>query len=261
MMQRINEIVSRIQTIQAQVERPPVAGAFQSLLDTRMSSTNERNALDDIEHANSEHGAHQILAAPAALTAFNTRGRVTLGTMMAGPQSVSSISAAGPNNGVAGSYFPTHHVADGQIMTSQELRDYMATHSIEARNGRLRPDELTGVSGSWHGNGKLLEPAAEAWEIMRAAAAKDGVELKAIDTYRTWESQERAHKAHLAGEKKANVLPPGTSRHGAGLAVDVTNGHIVNRNDPEWQWLDANGRSFGWHPISNETWHWEFRGV
>ncbi len=260
-MQRINEIVSRIHTIQAQVERPPVAGAFQSLLDSRMSSVNERNALDDIEDANGEAGAHQIMAAPFALTALNTRGGVTLGTMMAGPQNVSSVSPAGSTNPTTGGYIRAHHVPDGVIMTSEELRDYMATHSIEARNGRLRPDELTGVTGSWHGNGKLLEPAAEAWEVMRAAAAKDGIELQAIDTYRTWESQDRAHKAHLAGEKKANVLPPGTSRHGAGLAVDVTNGHIVNRSDPEWQWLDANGRSFGWHPISNETWHWEFRGV
>ncbi|MCP3973083.1 MAG: hypothetical protein GY720_01165 [bacterium] len=260
-MQRINEIVSRIQTIQAQVERPPVTGAFQSLLDSRMSTANDNSALAGIEDANGDDGSPQIMASPMGLAALNSRGGVTLGTMMSGPQTVSSINPAGGATSTGTTYFPTHHVADGVIMSSQELKSYMAANGIEARNGRLRPDELTPVSGSWHGNGKLLAPAAEAWDLMRAAAERDGIKLEAIDTYRTWESQDRAHKAHLAGEKKANVLPPGTSRHGAGLAVDVTNGHIIDRSDREWQWLQANGRAFGWHPISNETWHWEFRGV
>ena len=99
--------------------------------------------------------------------------------------------------------------------------------------------ELVAVTGSWYDNGKLLAPAAEAWELMRVAAAEDGIDLKAIDTYRTWESQNRAHQKFLSGEKKANVLPPGTSRHGAGLAVDITNGAIIGRDDAEWHWLQA----------------------
>lgn len=260
-MQRINEIVSRIQTIQAQVERPPISGAFQSLLDSQISDPSRQSPLDEIANRNPGVGTPLMMAAPMGPAALNTRSGITLGSMMAGPQPVWGVESPG---GVAPSKrgdFPTHYVADGSVMTSEELSRYMTTNGIEARNGRLRPDELAAVSGSWHGTGKLLAPAAEAWELMRSAAERDGIELQAIDTYRTWESQERAYKAHLAGEKKANVLPPGTSRHGAGLAIDVTNGHIVDRNDREWQWLDANGRSFGWHPISNEAWHWEFRGV
>ena len=96
---------------------------------------------------------------------------------------------------------------------------------------------------------------------MRAAAAADGIDLQATDFYRSWESQNNAYEKHLRGEKHANVLPPGTSEHGVGLAVDITNGHIIGRNDPEYAWMRANGAAFGWYPISNETWHWEFRGI
>lgn len=94
-----------------------------------------------------------------------------------------------------------------------------------------------------------------------AAAAADGIDLRAVDSYRDWETQNRAHQEFLAGDRPANVPSAGHSQHGNGLAVDVSNGSIIGRDDPEWHWLRANGRRFGWYPISNETWHWEFRGL
>jgi D-alanyl-D-alanine carboxypeptidase len=147
------------------------------------------------------------------------------------------------------------------IMSAAELDAYLAVHNVEARNGRLADGEVMAVSGGWTGSARLLPPAGAAWEEMRAAAAIDGVDVKVIDSYRTWESQARAYEAHLRGEKKANVLPPGRSEHGNGLAVDVTNGAIIGRDDAEWAWLHANASRFGRYPISNETWHWELRGT
>ena len=147
------------------------------------------------------------------------------------------------------------------LATSTELDAYLRAHDVRARNGRLDRTELVEVSGGWSGQPLLLPPAAEAWEQMRRAAAAEGIDLRVVDAYRSWESQDRAYRAHLAGEKHANVLPPGKSQHGAGLAIDVTNGHIVGPGDPEWRWLDANAWRFGWYPISNESWHWEFRGL
>ncbi len=147
------------------------------------------------------------------------------------------------------------------LVTAAELDAYLRAHDVRARNGRLAPTELVEVSGGWSGRPLLLAPAADAWEQMRRAAAADGIDLRVVDAYRSWESQDRAYQAHLAGVKRANVLPPGRSEHGNGLAVDVTNGHIVGRSDPEWRWLDANAWRFGWYPISNESWHWEFRGL
>ena len=43
--------------------------------------------------------------------------------------------------------------------------------------------------------------------------------------------------------------------------LDITNGAVIDRNDAEGHWLQLNGPAFGWWPISNETWHWEFRGT
>lgn len=65
---------------------------------------------------------------------------------------------------------------------------------------------------------------------MRRAAAADGIVLQAIDTYRSWETREAA--AYELGTKHASVAPPGKSEHGLGLAVDVTNGHLVGPGDP-----------------------------
>ena len=153
--------------------------------------------------------------------------------------------------------------ADGGIVTRGGLKEFLRLHDVAARNGRLEGSGLlVEVGGGWQDRpGRLLAPAAHAWEQMRAAAAADGVQLQAVDFYRSWEVQSRAYQAYLSGEKAAHVLPPGTSEHGNGLAIDLTNGSLIGPGDPEWHWMQANGPRFGWYPISNESWHWEFRGV
>ena len=45
------------------------------------------------------------------------------------------------------------------------------------------------------------------------------VQFHAIDTYRSLESQDRAHQACQRGEKTANMLPAGRSQHGYARAV------------------------------------------
>lgn len=150
-------------------------------------------------------------------------------------------------------------VAVGQS-TNLDIAAYLETQGVADRNGRLTASELVEVSGGWHGSARLLAPAAQSWESMRSAAAADGVELLAIDTYRSYDTQAHAHEEYLAGRKSAYVAPPGRSEHGYGLAIDVTNGSLVGPGDREWEWLNNNGSKYGWHPISNESWHWEYRG-
>jgi hypothetical protein len=148
------------------------------------------------------------------------------------------------------------------IMTAAQLGTYLQQHDVEARNGRLDRSELQTISGGWgERDYALLPPAATAYEQMRSAAAADGIDLQVIDAYRSWEVQAAAYEAYLAGRKKEHVVAPGTSEHGKGMAIDVTDGAIIGTDDPEWRWLQDNARRFGWYPISNETWHWEFRGT
>lgn len=242
-MSGINEIQSRIQAIQNRVSSPPIAGRFAAIFEAQMAATTAGNdTTSSGVQATAEGTSVAPLGSPATSQAFGAQA-MTLGMML------------GITSG------PTTVQPSGTVFTAAELADYLVIHNIEERNGRLATSELTEVSGAWFGTGYLLPPAASSWEEMRSAAAADGIDLQATDLYRTWESQNNAYQKHLRGEKKANVLPPGTSEHGNGLAVDITNGHIIGVNDREYTWLHNNAARFGWYPISNETWHWEFRGV
>lgn len=175
---------------------------------------------------------------------------------VAAPSGVGYSSLFGPS-----ALFPVSQPASG-IVTKGELDTYLGTSGVGARNGHLSEADLVAVSGAWDERpARLLPPAATSWELMRAAAARDGIDLRSIDSYRSWDAQAVGHEAYRNGEKAAYVAPPGHSEHGFGLAVDVTNGGLVGQGDVEWEWLARNGRRYGWHPISNETWHWEFRGV
>lgn len=238
-MERIGHIVERIQQIQTRATMA-LPGRFQAILDQQLASSGPQ-ASSSVAASGTE--ALQGNAPVGSPDTFRSMSAMTLGAML----------GSGPLTGAVGGGFGAG--------LSSDLAAYLAAHGIEARNGRLAASELVPVSGGWQGRtARLLPPAAAAWESMRAAAAADGVQLYAIDTYRSWESQDRAHQAYLRGEKSANVLPPGRSEHGNGLAVDLTNGSLLGPGDREWQWMQAHGRRFGWYPISNESWHWEFRG-
>lgn len=244
-MSGIDEIQSRIQNIQTRVTSPPAMGQFNAIFAAQMAAASAGTASQatDSVAAPAEGFSVEPLATHATSNPAQGSEPVTLGVMLGLTPRPMTVTPS------------------GTVATSAELAHYLEIHVIEERNGRLDSSELTAVSGSWNGNGYLLPPAASAWEEMRAAASGDGIDLQAIDLYRGWESQNRAYQAHLSGEKTANVVPPGTSQHGAGLAVDITNGHIINVGDPEHAWLRDNAVRFGWYPISNESWHWEFRGV
>lgn len=244
-MSSINEIQSRVQSIQSRVTSPPVSGQFGAIFQAQMAAAQARQASATDTAATAEtSGPQEFVVTPQSM-ATNSPGSsvITLGVML------------GMTSG------PVSAPASQTVTTSPGLTEYMVVNNIEERNGRLSTAELTAVSGSWNDNGYLLPPAATAWEEMRQAAAADGINLQAIDTYRSWDSQNNAYQAHLRGDKAANVLPPGESEHGNGLAVDLTNGHLVGVGDAEYTWMRTNGAQYGWYPISNESWHWEFRGT
>ena len=241
-MSGVSEIQSRIQAIQTRVSSPPIAGRFNAIFEAQMAAANAQTAsAEGVATPDAEFSVAPIgIASSGQMLGANA---VTLGVMLGLTPGLTTAP-------------PSPHV-----VTASGLAEYMAINDIEARNGRLSTSELAEVSGAWNGTGYLLPPAAKAWEEMRTAAAADGIDLKAIDTYRSWESQNNAYQAHLRGDKAANVLPPGTSEHGKGLAIDVTNGHLVGVGDKEYTWLRTHAAEYGWHPISNESWHWEFRGT
>ena len=220
-MEALSRVMTRINEIQARVGA--TGSGFQTMLDQAVGPETER---------------------PASFFGQST-APVTFGTMI----------------GVGG-FLPVAAPSVGSVYTSDQLDGYLTALGVRTRNGHLDATDLVSVSGQWDDRpARLLPPAARAWEEMRSAASSDGVDLRAIDTYRSWEAQAQGRQQYLTGAKDAYVAPPGESRHGEGLAVDVSNGSLVGPGDVEWDWLQANGRRFGWYPISTESWHWEFRGT
>jgi len=104
--------------------------------------------------------------------------------------------------------------------------------------------------------GHLVEVhTAEAYETMKAAAARDGVDLAIVSGFRTMEQQR--HLYQLYKEGKGNLAAvPGFSNHQSGHALDLnTNGKGV------YSWLTKNGATYGFkRTVPSEIWHWEVWG-
>jgi zinc D-Ala-D-Ala carboxypeptidase len=111
------------------------------------------------------------------------------------------------------------------------------------------PTEAPSVTG--------LDPELERrFEQARALAAEDGIELTLVSGWRSAEEQaqivEEAIREHGSrAEAERWVLPPETSAHVAGTAIDVgpTDGAL---------WLGEHGEALGLcRTYANEMWHFE----
>lgn len=124
------------------------------------------------------------------------------------------------------------------------------------------------------------------YEKMYRAGKKDGVTLTPFSGHRSYERQRinynnltETYMARYGLDRKAAakkaatvILPPGTSEHNIGLAMDVCNTYDSFANSAEYAWLMKNAYKYGFilrYPkekedvtgIVYEPWHWRFVGV
>jgi hypothetical protein len=95
---------------------------------------------------------------------------------------------------------------------------------------------------------------AAAFRRMREAASRDGVTLRIVSGFRTYEEQEELYRLYRAG--RGNLAArPGHSNHQDGRALDL------NTSDGGvYRWLTNNARRFGFkRTVPSERWHWEYR--
>jgi D-alanyl-D-alanine carboxypeptidase len=123
----------------------------------------------------------------------------------------------------------------------------------------------------------LMPAAAAAWNRLRAAALKDGVELKIVSAFRSVERQAEIVREKLqSGLNVETVLsvcaPPGFSEHHSGRAVDVDTPDCppldgAFAQTEAFSWLSLHAREFDFrlsYPEGNvqgyafEPWHWCF---
>lgn len=136
-------------------------------------------------------------------------------------------------------------------------------------------------------SGKYLDyRVAPYYEKMYYAAKKDGIILPPYSAYRTYERQKTNYNnlvnqymrqyglgREAAAKKAATViLPPGTSEHNLGLAVDICNTKSSFAYSREYAWLQKHAHEYGFilrytkekQPITGiipEPWHWRYVGV
>jgi D-alanyl-D-alanine carboxypeptidase len=122
---------------------------------------------------------------------------------------------------------------------------------------------------------RLAPRAAAAWRRMRAAAARDGVELLPLSGFRSVARQAAIIRQKLAdGQAIAGILrlvaAPGCSEHHTGRALDLgspanprLDAHFARTR--EFRWLKRHAAAFGFclsyppgnlHGIAYEPWHW-----
>lgn len=172
---------------------------------------------------------------------------------------------------------PPERIADAAVRLGVP-RDYA---SVRGLSNVHEPRRLVSIGGhDALGYAQRLTPAAaRAWTRMREAAARDGVELRAVSSFRSIEVQSAIVRSKLArGQTIDAVLrvnaAPGYSEHHSGRAIDIaTPGYAPVEEEfersPAFAWLAAHARSYDFslsyprdnpHGLAYEPWHWCWQG-
>ncbi len=144
-----------------------------------------------------------------------------------------------------------------------------------------KPD-LVYVCGSEE---RLDKKVAVQYEKMYNAALQDGVTLTPCSGYRSYETQERNYNRKVeffegqgfsteeAKVKAATIImPPGSSEHNLGYAMDIVCVDEWFEDTEEFKWLQKNAQDYGFimrYPedkqditkVIYEPWHWRYVGV
>ena len=168
------------------------------------------------------------------------------------------------------------------INPEQELWNLVVVNGTRAIPEGYTP-KLSSVAGT---DVMLDSRVAPYYTDMYNAAKKDGITLSPYSGYRSYDRQKRNYnnlteeymykynlsRADAAAKAATVILPPGTSEHNLGLAMDICNTNSSFANQKEYKWLTEHAHEYGFilrytaekQPqtgIIPEPWHWRFVGV
>lgn len=129
--------------------------------------------------------------------------------------------------------------------------------------------------------------AVDAFNNMCKAAAKEGIKMYSVSSYRTYSYQQSLYNNKVSRVKKANpslsdkeakaeaatvVAIPGTSEHHLGLAVDINSVEEDFEETKQFEWLQKHAAEYGFimrfpkdkqniTKIIYEPWHYRYVGV
>ena len=117
-------------------------------------------------------------------------------------------------------------------------------------NGKIPSAALSAINVGQH---RLWAPAAQSFQRLSAAAARDGISLKVTDSYRSFDQQVDVANRKGLYSNGGLAAKPGTSDHGWGLSLDL------GLNATAQTWMRTNAARFGFREdVPREPWHWTF---
>lgn len=164
-------------------------------------------------------------------------------------------------------------------------KDYGVKSSYVPKLTKIEISKNDPRYSSANANRKLDYRVTPHYQKMYDAAKKDGIYLTPFSAYRSLKLQERNFNYYVnlykkqgyteqkAKEKTAtSILPPGTSEHNIGFAVDIVCADKSFNNTKEARWLDKHAHEYGFilrYPkdkvnvteIMHESWHYRYVGV
>ena len=142
------------------------------------------------------------------------------------------------------------------------------------------PKNLEKIKSSYSSGDKYMESVARiAFEEMAKNAEKEGYNIRAVSTYRSYSYQKNLYNNYASqdGKQKADTYSarPGFSEHQTGLAVDVDNtktSYTKFGNTKEFTWMKENAYKYGFilrytkenefiTGYINEPWHYRYVGL
>ncbi len=168
------------------------------------------------------------------------------------------------------------------IITIDEEKWYLTLVNSSYRIPDSYEPDLVYVCGSGE---RLDRKVAEYYEKMYEAAKAEGINLTPCSGYRSYERQEINYNNKIsfyesqgysyddAKVKAATIImPPGSSEHNLGYAMDIVCVDEWFEDTDEFKWLTENAADFGFimrYPkdkqditkVIYEPWHWRYVGV
>ena len=171
------------------------------------------------------------------------------------------------------------------VVTPDDDEWYLVLVNRYRRIAKGYVPELSYILESEGYSARLDYRVAPHYEDMYYAAKADGIILRPYSAYRSYERQETNYNNRIAlwrskGYSYASavdrtaevILPPGSSEHNLGLAIDINGTSDDFDLTPAYRWLTENAHKYGFilrytsdkreiTGIVDEPWHWRYVGV
>lgn len=182
--------------------------------------------------------------------------------------------------------------ADKSFLSTVDLNRYdmILVNETHAFSDEQLPDETGIIDSNYQVHADLVAP----YQKMKEAAAKEGINLRVVSTYRSVSYQQEVYDQSISdnmsaglSKKKAEketavyVAEPGKSEHHTGLAIDLVDQEWLDAGKglvPEFietkagKWIDENCANYGFiirfpkgkeevTNINYEPWHIRYVGV